>query len=159
MADSSARTIASRKASRPPATHTARIAPGRGRRPATSPGVRKIPAPIATPIAMAAPSLAPRIRSSDPRGASPSTACYLKPRMELFLVDSTLREGEQFAGVHWSFAQKQEIALLADLFGVEYLEVGSPAASPQTLEDARRLRDLNLHLRILAHVRCLKADV
>ena len=47
------------------------------------------------------------------------------------IIDSTLREGEQFALAHFSPTQKLAIARLLDRFGVEYLELTSPCASPQ----------------------------
>ncbi len=46
------------------------------------------------------------------------------------IIESTLREGEQFANAFFSSDQKVEIATLLDAFGVEYLELTSPAASP-----------------------------
>ncbi|HBV94128.1 MAG TPA: homocitrate synthase, partial [Chloroflexi bacterium] len=46
------------------------------------------------------------------------------------IIDSTLREGEQFAGSDFSLAQKLDIIAALDEFGVEYIEMTSPAASP-----------------------------
>ena len=45
------------------------------------------------------------------------------------IIESTLREGEQFANAFFTSDQKVEIAQLLDAFGVEYLELTSPAAS------------------------------
>ncbi len=39
-----------------------------------------------------------------------------------YLIDSTLREGEQFARANFSLADKVEVAKALDAFGVEYLE-------------------------------------
>ncbi len=36
----------------------------------------------------------------------------------VLIVESTLREGEQFAGAHFSSAGKQAIACILDRFGV-----------------------------------------
>ncbi len=36
----------------------------------------------------------------------------------VLIVESTLREGEQFAGAHFAPADKQKIALALDRFGV-----------------------------------------
>ena len=46
------------------------------------------------------------------------------------IIESTLREGEQFSTATFSTAQKLEIAGLLDDFGVEMLEMTSPCASP-----------------------------
>ena len=55
------------------------------------------------------------------------------------IVDTTLREGEQFAGAHYTSEQKQAIARALDAFGVEYLELTSPVASPRSFRDAQAL--------------------
>lgn len=44
------------------------------------------------------------------------------------IVDSTLREGEQFKHAHFTSEQKVELARALDAFGVEYIELTSPAA-------------------------------
>ncbi|MEZ4710297.1 MAG: homocitrate synthase [Caldilineaceae bacterium] len=74
------------------------------------------------------------------------------------IIESTLREGEQFANAFFSSEQKVEIALLLDAFGVEYLELTSPAASPQSRIDCARVADLGLKSKILTHVRCHMDD-
>ncbi|HYL70948.1 MAG TPA: homocitrate synthase, partial [Candidatus Dormibacteraeota bacterium] len=56
---------------------------------------------------------------------------------ELRIIDSTLREGEQFAHAHFTPAQKLEIAAALDRFGVDYMELTSPLASPQSEADLR----------------------
>src|SRR4030042_1793207 len=48
------------------------------------------------------------------------------------LIDTTLREGEQFAKASFRTEDKLAIARALDTFGVEYVEVTSPAASPQS---------------------------
>ncbi len=75
------------------------------------------------------------------------------------IVDSTLREGEQFAGVYFTTAQKCAIATLLDRFGVPYVEITSPAASERAWSDACTLTNLGLRARVLAHVRCVPSDV
>ncbi|MDQ6694299.1 MAG: homocitrate synthase, partial [Chloroflexota bacterium] len=51
------------------------------------------------------------------------------------IIDSTLREGEQFAGAHFNSADRILISQALDAFGVDYLELTSPAASPQSASD------------------------
>lgn len=75
------------------------------------------------------------------------------------IVESTLREGEQFACAHFSSFQRLHLARLLDQFGVEYIEFTSPAASPQSARDISDAAALGLSARILTHVRCHMADV
>ncbi len=74
------------------------------------------------------------------------------------IIESTLREGEQFANAFFTSDQKVEIARLLDAFGVEYLELTSPAASPQSRIDIERIASLGLRAKILTHVRCHMDD-
>ena len=74
------------------------------------------------------------------------------------IIDSTLREGEQFAPANFTAAQKLAIAGLLDRFGVEYLELTSPCASPQSEADLRAVAALPLKARVLTHVRCNLED-
>lgn len=75
------------------------------------------------------------------------------------LLDSTLREGEQTANVSFTLGQKLEIAQLLDDFGVEFIELGHPAVSPDVRQAVERLARLELKAHKLVHGRCLKADV
>jgi len=70
------------------------------------------------------------------------------------IIESTLREGEQFIGAQFSSEDKIRIAHALDEFGVEYLELTSPLASPGSLEDVKRIAGLGLNARILTHIRC-----
>jgi homocitrate synthase len=75
------------------------------------------------------------------------------------IIESTLREGEQFIGAQFTREQKLRIAQALDGFGVEYLELTSPLASPGSLEDIKAIVGLGLHARILTHTRCHLDDV
>lgn len=75
------------------------------------------------------------------------------------LIDSTLREGEQFSKASFRTEDKIEIARALDTFGVEYIEVTSPAASPQSQRDASQLVKLGLASRVVTHSRCVLDDV
>lgn len=74
------------------------------------------------------------------------------------IIESTLREGEQFSTATFTTAQKLEIAGLLDQFGVEMIEMTSPCASPQSAEDIRAVVNSGLKARILTHIRCKKED-
>ena len=70
------------------------------------------------------------------------------------IVDSTLREGEQYAGVRWTSADRIRIARELDAFGVQYIEMTSPAASPRSAADLTQVARLGLNAKVLTHVRC-----
>jgi homocitrate synthase len=74
------------------------------------------------------------------------------------IIESTLREGEQFVGANFTTTQKMKIAYALDGLGVEYIELTSPLASPQSCSDAKTIADLGLKARILTHIRCAKED-
>ncbi len=75
------------------------------------------------------------------------------------LIDSTLREGEQFARGAFRTEDKLEIARALDTFGVEYIELTSPAASPQSQRDAAQIVKLGLAAKVITHCRCVVDDV
>ncbi|KAI3633586.1 hypothetical protein MIR68_008533 [Amoeboaphelidium protococcarum] len=80
-------------------------------------------------------------------------------RLENFsIIESTLREGEQFANAFFDREKKIEIAKALDEFGVEYIELTSPAASQQSREDCEAICKLGLKSKILTHVRCHMDD-
>jgi homocitrate synthase len=74
------------------------------------------------------------------------------------IIDSTLREGEQFINAQFSRDDKIRVARALDEFGVEYLELTSPGASPGSEQDLRAISRLGLGARILTHIRCVRAD-
>jgi homocitrate synthase len=85
------------------------------------------------------------------------------PRSErsrtLVILDSTLREGEQFDGAFFTPQQRLAIAQLLDAVGVEFIEIPSPSVSSQARETALALCELSLRARVVAHVRCVETDV
>ena len=68
-------------------------------------------------------------------------------------IDSTLREGEQFRGTHFTIDDKREIAALLDQFGVEYMELSTPIASPQSANAVRAIADMPRRFKLLTHIR------
>ncbi|CDS04717.1 Putative Homocitrate synthase, cytosolicisozyme [Lichtheimia ramosa] len=74
------------------------------------------------------------------------------------IIESTLREGEQFANAFFSTEKKIEIAKALDAIGVDYLELTSPAASEQSRNDCKAISNLGLKAKILTHVRCHMDD-
>jgi homocitrate synthase len=80
------------------------------------------------------------------------------PLDNFHIIESTLREGEQFVGASFTTEQKIEIAQLLDAFGVECIELTSPCASPQSFKDAKTIAGLGLNSKILTHTRCRLDD-
>ncbi|EXJ94451.1 homocitrate synthase, mitochondrial [Capronia coronata CBS 617.96] len=74
------------------------------------------------------------------------------------IIESTLREGEQFANAFFDTETKIKIARALDDFGVDYIELTSPAASEQSRLDCEKICSLGLRAKILTHVRCHMDD-
>jgi len=74
------------------------------------------------------------------------------------IIESTLREGEQFANAFFDTETKIKIAKALDEFGVDYIELTSPAASEQSRMDCEAICKLGLKAKILTHVRCNMND-
>ncbi len=75
------------------------------------------------------------------------------------ILDSTLREGEQTPGVSFSVDQKIALAKRLDAFGVDFIELGHPAVSPDVYESVEALNDLDIRATKMAHGRATKSDI
>lgn len=93
---------------------------------------------------------------SNPYGPNPGD--YLLNVGSFQLIESTLREGEQFSNAHFSTETKIEIAKALDDFGVDYIELTSPVASEQSRKDCEAICKLGLKAKILTHIRCHMDD-
>ncbi|KFX96096.1 hypothetical protein O988_05480 [Pseudogymnoascus sp. VKM F-3808] len=75
------------------------------------------------------------------------------------IIESTLREGEQFFTAFFSPEMKLRIAMELDQFRVDYIEVTNPAASEQSRLDCEAICRLGLkNSKVLAHIRCHMDD-
>ncbi|SEU18296.1 homocysteine methyltransferase [Paenibacillus sp. NFR01] len=77
----------------------------------------------------------------------------------LMLCDTTLRDGEQAAGVSFTRAEKLEIAKLLSECGVEQAEVGIPAMGKREMEDIAAIAELDLPMRLMTWNRSVPADL
>jgi homocitrate synthase NifV len=76
-----------------------------------------------------------------------------------WLIDSTLRDGEQAPGVVFSTEEKLAIARLLAEMEVPELEVGIPAMGAEELEQIRKLVNLNLPARLICWCRAKRCDL
>ena len=96
--------------------------------------------------------------SAAPSPAAPDPAPLI-PARSWAIIESTLREGEQFARGNFKSDDKIEIARALDAFGAEFIELTTPMVSKQTAADIRKIVGLGLKAKLLTHVRCHMEDV
>tara|TARA_B100000315_G_C14563767_1_gene581874 strand:+ start:792 stop:1937 length:1146 start_codon:yes stop_codon:yes gene_type:complete len=75
------------------------------------------------------------------------------------IVDTTLRDGEQTAGVVFSNAEKLEIAKLLDQAGVYQIEVGVPAMRGSEKKAIGEIAKANLRASLLGWCRAVSSDI
>nr|WP_305042535.1 homocitrate synthase [Geoalkalibacter sp.] len=77
----------------------------------------------------------------------------------IVIDDTTLRDGEQTAGVVFSLEEKKTIARMLDAIGVGELECGIPAMGEDERKSVRALVDLGLKARLITWNRAVIADI
>ncbi len=77
----------------------------------------------------------------------------------IIIDDTTLRDGEQTAGVVFSLREKLAIARLLDAVGVQEIECGIPAMGKEERDSIRALVELGLSARLLTWNRALIPEI
>ncbi|HIK46140.1 MAG TPA: homocitrate synthase [Leptolyngbyaceae cyanobacterium M65_K2018_010] len=77
----------------------------------------------------------------------------------IYINDTTLRDGEQAAGVAFGLEDKVAIAKFLDAIGVHELEVGIPAMGQEEAKAIRVIADLGLNAHLLGWNRAVLSDI
>ena len=78
---------------------------------------------------------------------------------QIQINDTTLRDGEQAAGVAFTLEEKVALAILMDEIGIQELEVGIPAMANSEARAISTIAKLGLRAAILGWNRAVKSDI
>lgn len=78
---------------------------------------------------------------------------------DIIIDDTTLRDGEQTAGVVFSRREKLAIARMLDSIGVQEIECGIPAMGREEQQSIKALVDLGLNARLITWNRALVPEI
>lgn len=78
---------------------------------------------------------------------------------EIYIFDTTLRDGEQTPGVALTVDEKIQIAQKLNNLGVDKIEVGFPASSKGEIESAKKIKQRDLDSTLVGLARSLESDI
>jgi len=78
---------------------------------------------------------------------------------DFYILDTTLRDGEQTPGVDFTMDEKLEIATMLDKAGVGVIEVGTPAMGQEEIQIIKKINDLGLKCELITWNRLSKSDI
>jgi isopropylmalate/homocitrate/citramalate synthase len=73
--------------------------------------------------------------------------------------DETLRDGEQTPGVYYTIEEKVELARMISDAGVDVMNVGIPAVSPNELKAVKAIAKEGLDAKVLGAARTVRSDI
>jgi isopropylmalate/homocitrate/citramalate synthase len=73
--------------------------------------------------------------------------------------DETLRDGEQTPGVYYTLDEKVELARIISETGVQVMNVGIPAISPNELKAVKAIANAGLDASVLGAARTIRTDI
>ena len=77
----------------------------------------------------------------------------------VYILDTTLRDGEQMPGVNLNLSEKLEIALQLEKLGVDVIEAGFPAASPGDFEAVQAVAGRVVNCAVTGLCRAVPGDI
>ena len=84
---------------------------------------------------------------------------FLEPEAKVYVVDTTLRDGEQTAGVVFSNDEKVRIARYLDEIGIDQIEAGIPVMGGFEKDCIKEIVSLGLKASIMAWNRAVISDI
>ena len=78
---------------------------------------------------------------------------------DVYLVDTTLRDGEQAAGVAFSMDEKMQIAAKLVNMGITEIEAGTPANGPEEIKTISAIANSGLDCRVTVWCRAKEEDI
>ncbi|MBO6109492.1 MAG: 2-isopropylmalate synthase [Methanobrevibacter sp.] len=84
---------------------------------------------------------------------------YMNLSDEIYIFDTTLRDGEQTPGVALTVDEKIQIAQKLNNLGVDNIEAGFPAASLGEFEATKEIKSLDFDSTVVGLARSVKSDI
>ncbi|KMT21202.1 citramalate synthase [Clostridium cylindrosporum] len=69
---------------------------------------------------------------------------------EIFIYDTTLRDGSQGEGISYTLEDKLKIVKKLDSFGVDYIEAGNPGSNPKDLDFFKEVAKCDIKSKLVA---------
>ena len=84
---------------------------------------------------------------------------YMDLSDEIYILDTTLRDGEQTPGVALTVDEKIQIAQKLNNLGVDKIEAGFPASSQGEFEACKKVNSLGLDSTVVGLARTVQKDI